>query len=164
MASAHPTLSCQQCLVNRDRVDGTRRSRFRSPPHHDHHQVRSTGDLGIPLQSPLEHMQRRLELIHGRRRRCNRRRFSPTPMSLRDRVHRFNSALLAAERLHVGEFKQVYTLSPGLPRSFERQSKSETLCGERSQTTGLNTWKPVPRPASRQKKLSRRNGRNSWLT
>ncbi len=42
--------------------------------------------------------------------------------------------------------RQVDTPSPVLPRSFERQSKSETLCDERSQTTGLNIWRPVPRP------------------
>ncbi len=40
--------SRQQCLVNRDQVDGRQRSRFRPPPHHDNHQVRSTGGLGVP--------------------------------------------------------------------------------------------------------------------
>ncbi len=39
---------------------------------------------------------------------------------------------------------QVDTPSPGPPRSFKRQSKNETLCVERSQTTGLNTWRPEP--------------------
>ncbi len=42
--------SYQQRMVNRDRVDGRRRSRFRPSPHHDHNQMRSTGGLGVPTQ------------------------------------------------------------------------------------------------------------------
>ncbi len=56
-------------LVNLDRVDGRRRSLLRPSPHHDHHQMRSSGDLGVPSHSSKKHNQRRLEIIHGCRRR-----------------------------------------------------------------------------------------------
>ncbi len=60
--------------------------------------------------------------------------------------------------------RQIDSQSPGLPRSSARPTKSETLRVERSQTTGLNTWRPVSRPESYKKKPARRNGRNSWPT
>ncbi len=48
--------------------------------------------------------------------------------------------------------RQVDTPSPGPPRSYKRQSKNETLCDERSQTTGLKTWTRKLSEESRQKK------------
>ncbi len=84
-------------------------------------------------------------------------------MSLRDRVHRFNSALLAAEKLHVGKFKSGrYTKPWSIPDLREAIKKQNAL--RRTQITGLNTWKTVPRHASCQKNPARGNRRNSSLT
>ncbi len=55
--------------------------------------------------------------------------FSRAPMSLGDRIHRFNSVPLAAAKIHVGKPKAGRYTKPWSTRSFERQSKGETLWG-----------------------------------
>ncbi len=64
--------SCQQRMVNPDRVNGRRKFRIRPSLHHDQHQVRSTGGLSVSTQRPLEHKERWLEFILCCRRRSNR--------------------------------------------------------------------------------------------
>ncbi len=75
--------------------------------------------------------------------------FSTAPMPLGDRVHCLNSVLLAAAKLMWKSLRQLDTPSPGPPWSFDTQSKSKTLFVEQSQTTGLNTWRPVRDPPVR---------------
>ncbi len=150
---------CQLCLVNRDRVDSRRRSRFLS--------ITTTIRCEVTAASASQH-----------RARCNTsnvdwnsfcaadeeafERFSTAPLSLRDRVHRFNSVLLAAAKLHVGKSKEGRYTKPWFTPDHRDAIKKRNA--ERSQTNGLNTCRPVPRPASSQKKPAKRNGRYSWPT